>query len=136
MKHQRYSKQKGTLHHTVSCRHKSAIFDGIKLSMTKLRDYIVIVPPCLLENGTGYHICQALFLNNIILRIIKKADPVINYEVKNISIDDFSHCKRKIYFSILVDNDTGKRLEVVPSRYKENFRKLFLCQSFFPAKYL
>lgn len=36
--------------------------------------------------------------------------------MKNISIDDFSHCKRKLYFSILVDNDTRKRLEVVSSR--------------------
>ena len=62
--------------------------------------------------------------NNTILRIIKKADPVINYEVKNISIDDFSHCKRKIYFSILVDNDTGKRLEVVPSRQQPEVIKM------------
>lgn len=36
--------------------------------------------------------------------------------MKNISIDGFSHCKRKLYFSILVDNDTRKRLEVVSSR--------------------
>ena len=50
---------------TVSCEHKSATFDGIKLSMTNLRNYIVIVPLCLLENGAGYHVCQALYLKNM-----------------------------------------------------------------------
>ena len=62
MERRRFSKQKGAPRRTFSCEHKSATFDGIKLSMTNLRNYIVIVPPCLLENGTGYHICQALFL--------------------------------------------------------------------------
>lgn len=66
MERRRFLKQKGAPRRTVSCEHKSATFDGIKLSMTNLRNYIVIVPPsllaCLLENGTGYHVCQALFL--------------------------------------------------------------------------
>ena len=44
--------------------------------------------------------------------------------MKNISIDDFSLCKRKIYFSILVDNDTRKRLEVVPSRQQPEVIKM------------
>ena len=63
-------KIKDALRRTVSCGHKSASFDGIKLSMTKLRGYIVIAPlrllacllACLLKNGTGNHVCQALFL--------------------------------------------------------------------------
>lgn len=44
--------------------------------------------------------------------------------MKNISIDDFSHCKRKIYFSILIDNDTGRRLEVVLSRKQPEVIKM------------
>ena len=75
MKHHQHSKQKGTLRHAVPCEHKSATVDGIKLSMTKLRGYIVIAPLCLLENGTDHHVCQALFLKNcftIIIVIIAK----------------------------------------------------------------
>lgn len=47
MERYRFSKQKSAPRHTVACGHKSATFDGIKLSMTNLRNYIVIVPPCL-----------------------------------------------------------------------------------------
>lgn len=49
---------------------------------------------------------------------------MIDYEVKNISINDFSHCRRKIYFSILIDNDTGKRLEVIPFRQQPEVIKI------------
>lgn len=77
--HHQHSKQKGTLRHAVPCEHKSATVDGIKLSMTKLRGYIVIAPLCLLENGTDHHVvCQALFLKNcftIIIVIIAKICP-------------------------------------------------------------
>lgn len=55
---------------------------------------------------------------------LKKANPVINYDAKNIAIDDFSQCKRKTYFSILVDNDTGRRLEVIPSRQQPEVIKM------------
>ena len=48
MERRRFLKQKGAPRRTVSCEHKSATFDGIKLSMTNLRNYIVIVPPSLL----------------------------------------------------------------------------------------
>lgn len=33
--------------------------------MTKLRGYIVIAPLRLLEDGTSYHFCQALFLKKL-----------------------------------------------------------------------
>ena len=75
MKHQQHSKQKDALRHAVPCEHKSATVDGIKLRMTKLRDYIVIAPLCLPKNGTDHHVCQALFLKNcftIIIVIIAK----------------------------------------------------------------
>lgn len=41
---------------------------------------------------------------------------MINYDAQNIAIDDFSFCKRKSYYSILVDNDRGNRLEVISFR--------------------
>lgn len=39
-------------------------------------------------------------------------------------MDDFSHCKQKLYFFIVVDNDTKKRLEVVPSRHQSEIVKI------------
>ncbi len=42
---------------------------------------------------SGSHVSVS---NNTILRMIKKSSPCHHYEVKNISIDDFSHCKRKL----------------------------------------
>ena len=65
MEHRLYSKQKGAPRHAVPCGHKSATVDGIKLGMTKPQSYKVIVPPYLLENGTSYHFCQALFLKKL-----------------------------------------------------------------------
>lgn len=62
--------------------------------------------------------------NNTILRIIKKTKPIINYHAANIAIDDFSCHKRKTYYTILVDNDTGKRLEVLPSRHSDEVVKM------------
>ena len=38
--------------------------------------------------------------------------------MKNIALDDFSFLKRKTYYTILVDNNSHKRLEVIPSRQK------------------
>ena len=49
MEHRLYSKQKGAPRHAVPCGHKSATVDGIKLSITNMRGYIVIAPlACLL----------------------------------------------------------------------------------------
>ena len=41
---------------------------------------------------------------------------MINYEVENLGIDDFSSKKRKIFNTIFVDNDTRKKVEVINSR--------------------
>jgi transposase len=35
-------------------------------------------------------------------------------------IDDFSFLKRKTYYTILVDNNSHKRFEVIPSRQKSD----------------
>ena len=57
-----YPEQKGALRHAVPCGHKNATVDGIKLSTTNLRGYIVITPLRLLADGIISHVCQALFL--------------------------------------------------------------------------
>lgn len=69
---------------------------------------------------SGSHISIS---NNTILQVIKKVKPIINYNATNIAIDNFSCRKRKTYYSILVDNDTKKRLDVVPSRQKPEVMK-------------
>lgn len=62
--------------------------------------------------------------NNTILRLIKKTKSIINYHAANIEIDDFSSHKRKIYYTILADNDTRKRLEVISSRHRDEVVKI------------
>ena len=58
--------------------------------------------------------------SNTVLRIIKKTKLTINYEVKNIGIDDYSSKKREIYNSIIVDNDEHKKIETINSREKDD----------------
>lgn len=43
---------------------------------------------------------------------------MINYDAKNIGIDDYSSKKREIYNSIIVDNDTHKKIDSINSREK------------------
>jgi transposase len=43
----------------------------------------------------------------------------------NISIEDFSFWKQKIYYSIIEDNDTRKRLEVIPPRNRSEVVDIF-----------
>ena len=47
--------------------------------------------------------------NNTILRIIKKTKIEIDYEIKNLGIDDFSSKKREKFNTIFVDNDKRKK---------------------------
>lgn len=58
--------------------------------------------------------------SSTVLRIVKKTKIEEIYNVKNIGIDDFSLKKREIYNSIIVDNDTHKKLEVVKSREQDD----------------
>lgn len=51
--------------------------------------------------------------NNTILRIIKKTKIEIDYEIKNLGIDDFSSKKREKFNTIFVDNDKRKKDDVV-----------------------
>ena len=45
---------------------------------------------------------------------------MINYDAKNIGIDDYSSKKREIYNSIIVDNDTHKKIDSINSREKDD----------------
>ncbi|SFR71090.1 transposase, partial [Anaeromicropila populeti] len=53
---------------------------------------------------------------NTVLRILKKENIIIDYNAENIGINNFAFLKRNVYYSVIVDNDTHKRLGVVASR--------------------
>ena len=63
---------------------------------------------------------------NTVINIVKKTEIDVNYNAKNIGIDDFSLKKREIYNSIIVDNDNHKKLAIVETREQEDVVKTLL----------
>ena len=58
--------------------------------------------------------------NNTVLRVVKKTNVTVDYDVENLGIDNFSSKKIEIFNTIFVKNDTRKKVEVINSREKEN----------------
>lgn len=62
--------------------------------------------------------------SNTVLRIVKKKLIDVDYTAQNIGIDDFSSKKREIYNSIVINNDTHQKIEVINSREKDDVVKI------------
>ena len=47
--------------------------------------------------------------NNTVLRVVKKTNVTVDYDVENLGIDNFSSKKIEIFNTIFVKNDTRKK---------------------------
>lgn len=106
------------------CPHKTFAysFDFIEknsIRTKRLNDYIyqVALKNSSLDAKKQISSSHVQVSNNTVLRILKKKEKItVNYNASNIGIDDFAFLKRNVYYSIIVDNDTHERLDVVDSR--------------------